>query len=809
MKRMLLGAAVLASTVSTFSFAEEGPVFSTLSTRRAQITLPAYTPEEKQLVAEQAKLVLSDLYVNRERKIQFYGLANDPVPAASQVALEARGLADEDLHARLETIFQSQHDHHLSYRFPEPYACYRSAMPFSLAQAYAPDGQLVVAVSSLTAEPKILAVDAQFAKIAVGDVLLSYDGLPAFEAAKALENLGGGSNDAGRVRSAIQLMTYRSQRQHKLPGRDLLRLSFKNRLGEVYDLEVPWVTWGVPTCLNPQTGGGLGRLAKQDGSDEYQVEFEKLYKPHKRSSESEAVTDTEEPTLHWDVINNEYGRFAYLRLDSFVPETLQVPQVVMLVKKLLQNELAGTDGLIFDLRDNGGGMITYGESLVQLFTPKNIAPLGFRLLNSQANRDIFRLNPVWGDDFGRALDVAQTIGARYTVAIPFATASQLNDVAQAYFKPVAVLTNSSCYSTCDMTTASMQDHGVATIWGEDGATGGGGANNMQLADFVAAFPTDQQAPLKALPGKQGIGVAWRQTVRVGAHAGQLLEETGAVADKLATPTLADFFTASAQQFRRISADLNQMSRLQKSWFKTDLKGRVDLTAGQPIEFAMKASATEAVELRAKGETLGYQVLHAPASAGGTPVQVKVPGTPDVGTLGAAEIIGYLQGERVWRAVQTYRIIPTSTAVADGTRIAMDFSTPEVAPLTIFTSGDDQAKGWTVVDGKLRTGTGATYVDNVTTEASLFLDLTARTAPATLSFDVSGKTEEGYDFFAVSAIVAGELTNLLAPVSGDISPERKSFDLTPYLGKVVELRIGFASDAGVVDQGISLSNLVVE
>lgn len=809
MKRQVLGFAALVLSFASPSFAQSEPVYSTLSARRAEITLPAYTPEEKTLVAEQAKVVLEGLYVNRERKIEFYGIANDPVPAAAQVVAEARGLTDEDLHARLGAIFQSQHDHHLSYRFPEPFACYRSALPFSLAQARAPDGRLVIAVKSITTEAKMLAVDPQFAKIQVGDVLVSFDGVPAFDAAKALENLGGGANEAGRLRSAIQLLTFKSHRKHPLPERDLVRLAFTNRLGEAYDLEVPWVAYGVPTCLNPQGDGSGGRLAKQDGADDDQVEFEKLYKPQRRSSEAEQVTDTEEPTLHWDVINNEYGRFGYLRLDSFVPEALQIPQVVLLIKKLLQNELAGTDGLIFDLRDNGGGMITYGESLVQLFTPKNIGAQGFRLLNSQTNRDIFALNPIWGEDFAQALLVAETIGARYTAALPFATPSQLNDVAQAYFKPVAVLTNSSCYSTCDMTTASMQDHGVATIWGEDSATGAGGANNMQLADFVAQFPTDRPAPLKALPGKQGIGVAWRQTVRVGKNQGVLLEETGVAADKLAVPALADFFTASEHQFRLISADLNQKSRLQKSWVKTDLPFRVDLVTGQPVEFAMRASATEAVELKAGGQTLGYQVLHAPASAEGTPVQVKIPGSPAAGTLASAEIIGYLQGERVWRAVQNYRVVPAATAFAEGARLQLDFESAELNPLTIFTFGDDKSKGWTIVGGKLKTGSGERYADNVTTEASLFLDLTGRTTPATLSFDLAGQTEVGYDFFAVSAVAGGVLKNLLEPVSGPIPAQRASYDLTPYLGKVVELRIGFASDAGVVDQGVTIDNLVVE
>lgn len=809
---LLLTMALSASSsmVASTTLADTAPLYQTLAQRRALITFPGYTPAQKQLVADQAQLLLRDVYVNRDQKITFYGQAVDPVPGVADVVANAQFMSEDALHFRLETLFTSQHDLHLSYRFPAPYACYRSLLPFSVAQAKDATGNMVVAVEALAADATIFDVVPEARRIVKGDVLVSYDHQNPLDAAKALINISGGANAFGSIRRALETLTYRSQRGHQLPENDVVRLAFRTRQGEDYAVELPWVSRAVDSCLNPPVEEPTAHgAAKNNGVDDYQIEFEKTYKPRLRISETESVTDTAEPILHYDVLHNEYGDFAYLRLDSFSPEVLTAMDTIYLVKHLLENELANTDGLILDLRDNGGGTIAFAEALVQLFTPVAIQPQGFRLKNSQVIRDLFAHNQALNSDFRMALDIAQTIGAPYTQALPLTGDVTANSIGQAYFKPMAVLNNSSCYSSCDLMSASLQDHGVAVIYGEDGATGGGGANNVQLEYFVTNTPAGQPGPFALLPAQSSMGVAWRQAVRVGKNAGKLIEEVGITPDKLAPPSIADFYSQDAVQMRTISANLAQQSAVRKSWFKLVHASRLDLPAGSPVIFNLQTSATEAIELRANGQTLGYQSVQAPSSSNGTAVQLTAPGTTSVGMIGNVELIGYRLGERVWRGFQPYRIVPTSTILADAERIALDFNTTDLSPLVVFTSGADASEGWSAQNGKLRVGTGVTYADGLTAEASIFLDLTSRTQPLTISFDMEGKTEADYDFFSASVKSNGSSTDIVAAVSGDIAAQHVTFDLTPFLGKKIEIRLTFASDEGVADTGVEIRNLIVE
>ncbi len=54
-------------------------VFDTLENMRDQIVLPKYTVKEKVTMAKQIE-TLFDVYVNRESKIENYGLEADPIP---------------------------------------------------------------------------------------------------------------------------------------------------------------------------------------------------------------------------------------------------------------------------------------------------------------------------------------------------------------------------------------------------------------------------------------------------------------------------------------------------------------------------------------------------------------------------------------------------------------------------------------------------------------------------------------------------------------------------------------------------------
>jgi hypothetical protein len=516
-----------------------------------------------------------------------------------------------------------------------------------------------------------------------------------------------------------------------------------------------------------------------------------------------AADPTPEPIVSFKVLNNEFGAFGFLRLDSFSPVKVGDEGTIAIIRGLLAKEFKDTDGLIIDLRENGGGSIRLAESLVQLFTPNNVTPQGFKLLNTPVNHFIYEKGSQSDAVFGSALTRADELGSRYTDPQIITSREVANALGQSYFKPVAVLTNSDCYSACDMFTAHMQDHGAAVIYGEDASTGGGGANVVAQSAFLGMFPEGQSGVFAKLPGEQDMRVAWRQTVRSGKNAGRLIEDQGVSADKIAALSLSDFYSQDSQEIRTITSDLNKVSAAYASSARLDSEERVDLLAGQPLAFGADLAKTTAIEFLAGGQSLGLQRVDA---AGATHVAMTVPGLQAgaLGNIGSVELLGYLQGTRVWRKQVSYRVIPGPLVLQASDDLKVDFAS-SAGPLALFTTGGPASDGWVVRDGKLRTGSGGNYKDNLGMEASLFVDLSAKTA-AKLDFDAEVHSEKDYDFFSVVVFVDGKSTELLKPLSGDIAETHYSYDLAAFAGKKVEIRFSFASDAGVNASGITVDNL---
>ena len=78
-------------------------------------------------------------------------------------------------------------------------------------------------------------------------------------------------------------------------------------------------------------------------------------------------------------------RYGHLRLWTF-----DVPDVLAFVNEVVATvaELDDTDGLIVDVRGNGGGDFAAGERLLQLFTPWRIEPERVQFLTTDGTRAI-------------------------------------------------------------------------------------------------------------------------------------------------------------------------------------------------------------------------------------------------------------------------------------------------------------------------------------------------------------------------------------------------------------------------------------
>jgi C-terminal processing protease CtpA/Prc len=106
---------------------------------------------------------------------------------------------------------------------------------------------------------------------------------------------------------------------------------------------------------------------------------------------------------------------------------------------------------------------------------------------------------------------------------------------------VVLVTDPLCYSATDMFAAGFQDHGIGKVVGVGGATGAGGANvwSHQLLRLLLSDLEDDASPYIALPGGADMRVAIRRTTRVGARAGDILEDLGVVPDVVYRMTRRD------------------------------------------------------------------------------------------------------------------------------------------------------------------------------------------------------------------------------------------------------------------------------
>ena len=210
------------------------------------------------------------------------------------------------------------------------------------------------------------------------------------------------------------------------------------------------------------------------------------------------------------------------------------------------------DGLILDVRNNGGGYVYAGESLLQYFTPKRVQPEPTQFINTPVSAELCRkvefLEP-WAESIEASIET----GAQYSGGIPLYPAEAVNEVGQLYHGPVVLVTDAFCYSTTDFFAAGFQDAGIGTVLGVDGNTGAGGANVWDHAQLVQSWPG---GPFTALPAGAMLRVALRRSLRVGERwGGQPVEDLGVIPDARHEMTARDLLEGNADLMEAAGAIL--------------------------------------------------------------------------------------------------------------------------------------------------------------------------------------------------------------------------------------------------------------
>ncbi|HUA58344.1 MAG TPA: S41 family peptidase [Verrucomicrobiae bacterium] len=511
-------------------------------------TLPAFlasagqlTLDDQRLIVDQALDLLTEVYVHLPLKRSMHAI--DPAQSLRLLQRQLDSATDpmkERLfHNLMIGVFVSLRDLHTNYILPDYFASYIAFLPFYLEEYWEGD-QCHYVVSKL--------MDGfNHPDLKPGAVVRYWNGIPIDRAVEINAEKNAGSNPDARHARGLQSMTLRPMSMSLPPDEEWVIVGYEAD-GALKETRVDWQVYKPDPQNMAFAPPGSGSAVRTFGLD-YLTESVRRAKVHlfhrdvfeKTSVLKESRTYGSAPTaagidtstassmpdiLSFRSIDDQTG---YLRIYSFAPPDDRmdpgefVDKFVAEVVRILG--LLPKNGLILDVRGNGGGVITAGERLLQLFTPRRIEPEPFSFINTPTTRtlvDEYDELKVWGSSIDQAVET----GAAYSQGFPLTSPDDANAIGQVYQGPVVLITNALIYSTTDIFSAGFQDHAIGPVLGTAGNTGAGGANVWDYSYVQMALPD----LFKPLPKGVSMRAAVRRSTRVGSMSGMPLEDLGVIPD---------------------------------------------------------------------------------------------------------------------------------------------------------------------------------------------------------------------------------------------------------------------------------------
>jgi C-terminal processing protease CtpA/Prc len=501
------------------------------------------TLEQRKTIVEQALILIDQNYAHLPLKRAMHSI--DP---AQRLKLMLQALEQEsagtlrseaEFHRELTEIFTSVRDLHTNYLLPVPFNKMTAFLPF-MVEDYFDGGKrryIVSRVASGFSHPTFVA----------GVEIIYWSGVPIERAVLSHAHRYAGSNREARHARGVQTLTSRALRIALPPDEEWVIVGYRTTAGKLDELRFDWMVNPPPPSnteaeakTDPAASAALGLDLEQDIIQRMR---KALFAPQVIAAEQKALEMVKEGETFGSLettmpnvfeakpVTTTAGTFGYLRIRTFNiwPPADFVTEFIRLLLALPQN------GLIIDVRGNGGGVINNGELILQTLTPRQIEPEPLQLINTPLNVEICRQldsTSKWADlsPWLESMEQALKTGATFSAGFPITDPSHCNSLGQKYFAPVVLITDALCYSTTDIFAAGFQDHQIGPILGTDGNTGAGGANVWEHQHFVNQVP-GADSIYKSLPNGAGMRVAIRRSLRVGRRAGTPVEDLGVVPDE--------------------------------------------------------------------------------------------------------------------------------------------------------------------------------------------------------------------------------------------------------------------------------------
>lgn len=521
------------------------------------------TREQRKLIVRQALILIEQNYAHLPLKRAMHSV--DPVQRLKLLlqALERARPEDEmteaEFHHEVTDIISSLRDLHTNYLLPAPFNQMTAFLPF-MVEDYFENGKRRYIVSRVTqgvSQPTFVE----------GVELVYWNGMPIERAVWNNAQRFAGSNREARHARGVQTLTQRALQVAPPPDEEWVVVGYRTAAGEMKEIRFDWhVNPPLPAGTGAADAGEDLACAAVLGLDLEQDIVRRmrlaLFAPQavaaRQKAEDKAARGGEFGALESKLpnvftakeITTTSGTFGYLRIWTFNHRDVSgfVQEFIRLISSLPQN------GLVIDVRGNGGGMIMNGEFILQTLTPRCIEPEPVQFVNTPLNLQICRGNGP-GSPFTdlspwvESMEQALRTGSVFSAGFPISDPEKANAIGQKYFGPVVLITDALCYSTTDIFAAGFQDHEIGPVLGTDGNTGAGGANVWEHRFFVSHL-LPGGGVYEPLPNGAGMRVSMRRTLRVGRQAGAPLEDLGVVPDHRHHLTKNDLINDNADLLNR-------------------------------------------------------------------------------------------------------------------------------------------------------------------------------------------------------------------------------------------------------------------
>ena len=535
-------------------------------------TAGTLTLSQRERIIDQALVLLDEFYVHLPLKRAMHAI--EPLQRLKLLKARQSKLSERAFHDEMISTFVHLRDLHTNYILPEPFRSRTAFVPFRL-EVYIEKGQRNYIVTQVSPTVK----DNKFK---VGVRVTHWNNIPIDRAVELNAEREAGSNlDARRARG-LSAMTTRWMGMSLPPDEEKVTIRYLDG-NKSRDIEFDWMVFlpdtpasGIDLLSNT---GKVARLLGVDAKTEVERRVMKLlFAPEavkcerrmaKLSSDPTTATtingDLAETSTMPDVfssfktVNTSHGKFGYIRIRTFNvnDDHAFVDEFIRIAKLVPQN------GLILDVRGNGGGVILAGERLLQLLTPKRIDPARLHFINTTGTLQLCEANPDSLGEWISSITESIETGSQFSQGFPINSADDYNSIGQKYQGPVVLITDALCYSTTDIFAAGFQDHEIGKILGTDGNTGAGGANVIGHDVLRNLLPGDD-SPIQDLPNGVSFRVAIRRTTRVGARATVPVEDLGIKPDAIHPITMNDLINGNAdliEEAASILADMGPASSL--------------------------------------------------------------------------------------------------------------------------------------------------------------------------------------------------------------------------------------------------------